>query len=122
DSRRKFGEIFAQVWKPRFGDGIDVVFGAGRSRIIADTKELGFDIQMELRGSGRDFYDSIAAVPPHTRRVVALMDDNVDVSLATEMAIQILSKNHKGFFLMVEWDLHPTRPEQCLNTVVALDQ
>jgi alkaline phosphatase len=50
------------------------------------------------------------------------MDDNVDVSLATERAIQILSKNHKGFFLMVEWDLHPTRPEQCLNTVVALDK
>jgi alkaline phosphatase len=30
NSRKKMGEIFAQIWKPRFGDGVDVVLGNGR--------------------------------------------------------------------------------------------
>ena len=33
DSRKKFGEIFEQVWNPRFGDGVDVVIGNGRKKI-----------------------------------------------------------------------------------------
>ena len=122
DSRKKWGAIFAQVWKPGFGDGVDVVFGSARARITEETKELGFDLEKELRASGREFYDDIAAVPATAKRVVALMDKLEDVSLATSKAIQILSRNPKGYFLMVEWDLHPTNPEKCLQTVVALDQ
>src|SRR5687767_4328370 len=30
NDRRKFGEIFLQVFEPRFGDGVDVVLGIGR--------------------------------------------------------------------------------------------
>jgi alkaline phosphatase len=122
DSRKKWGAIFAQVWKPRFGDGVDVVFGSARSRIMAETKELGFDLEKELRASGREFYDDIAGVPVTAKRVVALMDKLEDVNLATSKAVQILSRNPKGYFLMVEWDLHPTDPEKCLKTVVALDK
>src|SRR5688572_16815929 len=34
NDRGKFGEIFAQVVKPRVGDGVDVVIGPGRERIM----------------------------------------------------------------------------------------
>ena len=36
-------------------------------------------------------------------------NENFDVDAATAKAIEILSHNPKGFFLMVEWDLHPTQ-------------
>jgi alkaline phosphatase len=122
DSRKKWGAIFAQVWKPRFGDGVDVVFGSARTRIMAETEELGFDLEKELLASGREFYSDIAAVPVTAKRAVVLMEKLEDVNGATSKAIQILSRNPKGYFLMVEWDLHPTSPEKCLQTVVALDK
>src|SRR6185436_5834688 len=57
------------------------------------------------------------------RRVVSLEDnENFDVDAATSKAIEMLSKNSKGFFLMVEWDLHPSKPERCLDTAVKLDR
>jgi len=55
--------------------------------------------------------------------VVSLEDDaEFDVDAATAKAIEILSHNPKGYFLMVEWDLHPTKPEKCLDTAVKLDK
>jgi alkaline phosphatase len=122
-SRKKMGEIFAQIWKPRFGDGVDVVFGNGRNKILESTGELGIDLGKELSASGRAFESSLDATPASARRVVVLTDDEgFDVDAATAKAIQILSKNPKGFFLMVEWDLHPTRPERCLDTAVKFDR
>jgi alkaline phosphatase len=52
------------------------------------------------------------------------LEDNADIDIeaATAKAMEILSKNPKGYFLMVEWDLHPTKPERCLETVVKLDK
>ena len=123
NSRKKFGDIFSQIWKPRFGDGVDLVIGNGRKKILDSTKDLGIDTEKELLASGRTFYDSMAAIPDDARRVVALFDDDeFDVDAATAKAIRILSRNPKGFFLMVEWDLHPSKPERCLNTVVKFDR
>jgi alkaline phosphatase len=122
-SRKNFGEIFRDVWKPRFGDGVDVVIGNGRKRITEATKELGIDLEAEVRASHRDFYESLESVPQSARRVVLLVDDEeFDVAAAAEKAVRILSANPKGFFLMVEWDLHPTHPERALDTVVKLDR
>ncbi len=121
-SRKNIGDIFAQIWKPRFGDGVDLVIGNGRKKILESTKEIGVDMEKELLASGRAFYDSVAAVPDDARRVVALFDDDdFDVDAATAKAIRILSKNRKGFFLMVEWDLHPSKPARALDTVVKFD-
>src|SRR3546814_4356206 len=33
NDRGKWGEIFPQAFSPRFGDGVDVMFGAGRRKI-----------------------------------------------------------------------------------------
>jgi len=122
NSRKSFGDIFAQVWKPRYGDGVDLVIGNGRKKILEALQELKIDPQKELAASGRGFYDSMAAIPADASRFVALFDDDAfDVDAATAKAIGILSRNPKGFFLMVEWDLHPGKPERTLNTVVKLD-
>ena len=123
NSRKKMGEIFAQIWKPRYGDGVDIVFGNGRKKIMESTKELGIDLAKELETSGRAFEDSLSSVAAGTKRVVSLEDDeNFDVDAATEKAIEILSRNPKGFFLMVEWDLHPSKPERCLDTAAKFDR
>jgi alkaline phosphatase len=122
-SRSKMGEIFAQIWKPRFGDGVDVVLGNGRKKLEESTKALGVDLEKEVAGSGRVFAEDLAGIPAGARRVIALADDaNFDVDAATAKAIEILSRNPKGFFLMVEWDLHPTKPERCLDTAVKFDR
>src|SRR5262249_53873705 len=73
-SRGEFGGIFLQIWRPRFGDGVDVVIGNGRKRIREETQALGADIDKELRASGRSVYDSVDAIPANARRVVALFD------------------------------------------------
>jgi alkaline phosphatase len=122
-SRKKMGEIFSQVWQPRFGDGVDVVLGNGRKKILADTREMGIDLSKELSASGRGFTDSLSLIPAGARRFVSLEDDaGFDVDAATSRAIEALSQNPKGFFLMVEWDLHPSKPERCLDTAVKLDR
>jgi len=122
DNRKKFGAIFQQVWTPRFGHGVDLVIGNGKKRITDDLNAMGIDLEKQVRSSGRSLYQSIDSIPPDARRLVVLGDDPAfDVAAATAKANEILSKNKKGFFLMVEWDLHPTKPEQCLNTVVKLD-
>lgn len=123
NSRKKFGEIFAQIWKPRFGDGVDLVIGNGRKRILESTLEFKIDLEKELTASGRVFVESFGLIPANARRAVSLEDNaDLDIEAATDKAIEILSKNPKGYFLMVEWDLHPTKPERCLETVVKLDQ
>jgi alkaline phosphatase len=123
NSRKKMGEIFAQIWQPRFGDGVDLVLGTGRKKILESTKEIGIDLEKQLSGSGRAFAEDLAGIPAGSRRVVVLGDnEDFDVEAATGKAIEILSRNPKGFFLMVEWDLHPTKPERCLDTAVKMDR
>lgn len=122
-SRKKMGEIFAQIWQPKYGDGVDVVLGNGRKKLLESTKEMGVDLEKELAASGRAFTDGLSLIPAGARRAVSLEDDpNFDVDAATSKAIEMLSRNPKGFFLMVEWDLHPSKPERCLDTAVKLDK
>ena len=111
NSRGKFGDIFSQIWKPRFGDGVDLVLGNGRKVILESTREIGVDIEKELLASGRAFYDSMAAIPADARRVVALFNDaDFDVDAATATAIRILSRNPKGFFLWWSGTSTPASP------------
>jgi alkaline phosphatase len=123
NSRKKFGEIFSQIWAPRFGDGVDLVIGNGRKKILESLNELKIDPDKELAASGRSFVDALSLIPSTARRAVSLEDNaDIDIEAATAKAIEILSRNPKGYFLMVEWDLHPTKPERCLETVVKLDK
>jgi alkaline phosphatase len=122
DNRGKTGEIFAQVLKPRFGDGVDLIIGAGRKPIFEATAKLGIDLESALRERGYAVYDAPGAVPPDSRRVVSLFDDaDYDLGAVVERATGILSRNRKGFFLMVEWDLHTNRLRRGLDRTLKLD-
>ena len=124
DSRKKFGDIFSQVWKPRFGDGVDVIFGGGRTRIADSLKEMNLDLDQELGKNGWPVHPTVAAVPGDAKKAVVLVDiEDFRVDEAAAKAIQILSRNSKGYFLMVEWDLHAnSNPDKALSTVVAFDK
>jgi alkaline phosphatase len=123
NDRRKVGEIFSQVLAPRFGDGVDVVIGPGRKEILAATNKLGVDLLSELPKNGYRLADSVEAIPPDGRRVVALLDtDEFDLDAATQRAIHLLSRNPKGFFLMVESDVHTDKLPRGLERMADLDR
>jgi alkaline phosphatase len=123
DSRKKFGDIFSQIWKPRFGDGVDLVLGGGKKRILDSLKESNIDLAQAAPAAGWKIYESLAEVPDTARKAILLMDgDDFKVDEAAAKAIRILSRNPKGYFLMVEWDLHPNKVEKMLDTAVALDK
>lgn len=122
NDRRKIGEIFAQILSPRFGDGVDVIIGPGRAQILKATQALELDLMSALPAKGHKLYDSLDAIPRDARRAVALFDnDDFDLALATQRAIEILSRNPKGFFLMVESDLHTENLVRGLERAVAFD-
>jgi alkaline phosphatase len=122
NDRRMSGEIFAQVVKPRFGDGVDVLIGAGRDSILAAATKVGMNVEPELAGRGYKFYDSLDAVSTADKRVVALFKSGAfDVWDAIQRAHTILSRNKKGYFLMVEWDTHTLPLKAGLDRVIQLD-
>ncbi|MGH9674730.1 MAG: alkaline phosphatase [Bryobacteraceae bacterium] len=125
NERAKFGEIFAQVLKPRFGDGVDVIIGPGRARIIKETALMGLDLSAELPKSKYAFFDSVdalAGLDAKASRVISLFDGEFDLSAAVDHAIRILSRNPKGFFLMVESNNHSKDVKQTLDRTVAMDK
>jgi alkaline phosphatase len=122
NDRKRKGEIMAQLLAPRFGDGPDVVIGAERAAVLEETRALGVDIQAGLRGKGYQVCDSLEQVPADAKRVFVLLDNpDYDLGAAVERAIAVLSRNPKGFFLMVESDLHTKVLAQGLNRTLAFD-
>ena len=123
DNRAKFGEIFAQLLAPRFGDGVDLVIGSGRKQIFAATAKMGLDVEPAVKAKGYGLYSSLEAIPPDARRVIALWDSsNFDLGAVVRRAIAILSRNKKGYFLMVEWDMHTNNIKQGLDHAVQMDK
>lgn len=123
NDRRKIGEIFAQTLSPRFGDGVDVIIGPGRAEILTATQALEVNLEAALPGKGYKLYDSLDAIPLDARRAVVLFNNSdFDLGEATQRAIEILSRNPKGFFLMAESDLHTENMVRGLDRAVAFDQ
>jgi alkaline phosphatase len=123
NDRSKHGEIFAQVLRPRFGDGVDVVIGPGRQEILDATLKLGLDLATALPAKGLPFFDSLEAVPAGARRAVVLFpDSSFDLPAAANLAIDILSRNPRGFFLMIESNNHSTNVQRVLDGVVEMDR
>ncbi len=121
--RKKAGEIFAQVVNPQSGDGVDLVLGGGRALIYAAVKERGLDLEAALRGRGYAVLDSPEAFRADTGRAVALTDaKDYNLSVVTERAITALSRNPKGYFLMVEWDTHTDDLKPGLDHMLVLDR
>jgi alkaline phosphatase len=122
NDRSRAEEIFIQVLRPRFGDGVDVLIGAGRDRVTDATSKLGVNIEAALREKGFAVRDSLASISNEDRRVVALFNSgDFDVSDAVRRTIRILERNKKGYFLMVEWDMHTNNVRKGLEHVAEMD-
>jgi alkaline phosphatase len=108
NDRGDFARIFRQLLEPRFGDGVDVLIGPGRKQIDEKLAAGKSSITELMTGAGRPLYQSLDAIPADARRAIVLLEKREDFSLAeaVERAIKMLSANRKGFFLMVEGDMH----------------
>ena len=121
NDRRKQGEIFMQAFTPRYGDGVDVLIGAGRERIGGLLAEAGTGFDDLARRHERPIYASLDEVDPANARPVVVAD-NIDVRAATLRALDLLEESPQGYFLMVEWDAHTDDVRKGLQNVVDFDR
>jgi alkaline phosphatase len=126
NDRKDGGEIFVQLLTPRYGDGVDVVIGPGRKSILQSTAALGLNLVQELPHRGYAFFDRIekldAGDPQKGRAIVLLDSGDFDLAAAVDHAVDVLARNPKGFFLMVESDNHSADVSQTLERTVAFDK
>jgi alkaline phosphatase len=122
NDRRKFGEIFCQIFSPRFGDGVDVVMGVGRKPISESLAAVNKNLDGLAEEHKRPIYSSLADVPADNARPIVVQDRDMNVPEGARLALKTLSRNRKGFFLMIEWDAHTDNPQRGLDNVVAFDK
>ena len=121
NDRGKWGEIFPQAFSPRFGDGVDVMFGAGRRKIGEQLTVAGTSFDALSENHRRPIYSALEQVPASNPRPVVVADQ-MDVRAATHRALDILEKSPNGYFLVVEWDAHTDDPREGLQNVVDFDK
>jgi alkaline phosphatase len=121
NDRDKYGEIFLQIFTPRFGDGVDVVLGPGRSEVYGAVRALGQDLDTVARGHGRPLYASLDEMAPDAQRGLVVTQGPIDLAHAARVALRALSRSPKGYFLMIESDVHADDPEAGLRRLVAFD-
>jgi alkaline phosphatase len=123
NDRGKWGEIFQQAFKPRFGDGVDVMFGTGRAKIGQQLTTAGTGFDQLAKAHNRPIYAKLEDAPAtNTRPIVVAEDDTVDVRAATLRALDLLKGSPKGYLLVVEWDAHTDDPHEGLQHIVDFDK
>lgn len=115
--------IFQQAFTPRFGDGPDVMIGAGRGAITKALAAVKVDLDTLAAAKERPVYRALDEIPSGATRAIVLMDSaSFSVEQAIRTAVGMLSKNPRGYFLMVEWDTHTDNIRRGLDRMVELDQ
>jgi alkaline phosphatase len=123
NDRAQTAAIFQQLLKPRMGDGVDVMIGAGRPAITKALAAAGVDLDLLAREQGRPLLSSLTEVSPGATQAIVLLDSaEFDLAEAIQLARRMLSRNPKGYFLMVEWDTHTDSLRRGLDRMVALDR
>ncbi len=123
NDRAQSAVIFQQAFTPRFGDGVDVMIGPGRPSIAKSLAAAGLDLDALARRANRPIHASLSEVPPDARRAIVLLESSsFDLEEAVLAAHAILSRNRKGYFLMVEGDAHTDSVRVGLDRMVALDK
>jgi alkaline phosphatase len=123
NNRSDTAGIIAQLGKPLAGNGVDLVVGPGRSAIYKATAAAGLDLDTMLRAAGYSLLSSPEELRPDTTRAVGLTDaSDYDLSTVAANAIAALSRNPKGYFLMIEWDLHTDNVKRGLDRTLVIDK
>jgi alkaline phosphatase len=123
NDRAQTAAIFQQVFSPRVGDGVDVMIGAGRPAIVKALAAAGVELDALAGEKGRPLLRSLADVAPGATRAIVLLDSaDFDLAAVVQLAQRMLSRNRKGYFLMVEWDTHTDSLRRGLDRMVALDR
>jgi len=122
-SRKSTAEIFAQLFTPRFGDGVDVLIGADRKKLFAAMEKTGVNTEAALQKAGYKFFEKPSDIPADATRAASIYDGgDFTPAPVIDTVLQILSRNPKGFFLMVEWDMHTAKLNQGLDRVIVMDE
>jgi alkaline phosphatase len=115
--------IFKQVFEPKFGDGVDVIICAGRGALTKALAAEKVELEAFAAEKGRPILTSVADVPATATRAMVLLDSGeFDKVEAVEAAIRMLSRNKKGYFLMVEADTHAQPIKRGLERLIGLDR
>jgi alkaline phosphatase len=121
NDRGNWGGIFPQAFAPRFGDGVDVLLGAGRQRIGEQLTGLGTSYEQLSQDHDRAIYATLGEVPATDTRPVVVAD-SIDVRAATLAALDRLEQGPAGYLLVVEWDAHTDDPRDGLQRLVDFDR
>jgi alkaline phosphatase len=123
NNRNNTAGILAQLGTPAAGDGVDLVLGSGRTAVRKAAADSGLELEAILRRRGYALLDSPEAIRADTTRAVGLTDaSDYDLSAVVANAIAALARNPRGYFLMVEWDLHTDIPKVGLDRALVLDR
>jgi alkaline phosphatase len=119
-------DIYRQFLKPRFGDGPDVVFVTNNEKLNAalphGIETVGADLKMKGYTFARTM-DNVSSLDGGKTRVVGMFDsDDFDVAAAAKQAVARLSRNPKGFLLVVHSDCHLAKTRPSLVRLVDLDK
>jgi alkaline phosphatase len=126
NNRGKSGEIFEEMITPRNGGaGLDVAYSGGRKDVLKQVSAMGKDGAADLKSHGYVFVDSLDAlksIDANQTKVVMLNDDaDMPIKPAVDDAIARLSKNPKGFVLVVFSDCHTGKATTSLRRIVEMD-
>ena len=121
NDRAKWGEIFPQAFSPRFGDGVDVMFGAGRQKIGEQLAAQGSSFDLLSRTHDRPIYAQLEEAPVSNVRPVVVAD-RMDVRAATLRALDLLQDAPAGYLLVIEWDAHTDDARKGLQNIADFDR
>lgn len=126
NNRAKSGEIFEEMLAPKSGlPGLDVAISPGRSDVFKQVNAMGHDPLADMKNHGYAFADSLDGLKKidlNTMKVVMMTDDvKMDLKTGVDDAIARLSRNPKGFVLVVMSDCHTGKTSTSLSRIVELD-
>lgn len=119
-SRKDKDDILRQMVKPRFGDGVDIFIGKGAADATAAFAKDGTTPDQAFT-KARYRFGSDPALVRQASRAAVLRDENFAPLPAVEATLSQLSRNPKGYFLMVEWDMHTDDPKKGLTHAIEMD-
>jgi alkaline phosphatase len=123
NERNDTAGIFHQVFSPRYGDGVDVMIGSGRGQIETALAAKGQALADLSRQHGRPILSALSEIAEDDTRAIVLLDSaDFDLQEAVDTARRLLSRNPKGYFLMVESDTHTDNVRRGLDRMAALDR